>query len=246
MIADIMSPACWQSYNIKQARLFGLDTAVYLSVLIDIVPKAIRKKKVDENGMISLDRDYIASRTMLKEQEQLSCDTVLEKAGIIGKNESEPDRITMNIQKLAAVTSEDDIDAIISLQKSFGVKKKMPRAFYVKNALNAVVTENVEDERLQKALKDWVESCMAHKPLTTAVCTDFVTGLLGMEYSEEDKVKIVRIAAANAWTVLDWAVNSFRRTEKQQKQGGFNFVKPAAEKKQDSGPIDASQLGQGF
>ena len=62
MLIDLLSTSNYVSYNIRLAELLGLHAAIYLSELMNINDKAIRKNKLNDN-YFKLKREYITSRT---------------------------------------------------------------------------------------------------------------------------------------------------------------------------------------
>ena len=58
MLLDLLSLDNYVSYNIKVAEILGLHAAIYLSELMNINDKAIRKSKTKDN-FFTVDRKYI-------------------------------------------------------------------------------------------------------------------------------------------------------------------------------------------
>ena len=64
MLIQLLSQSNYGSFNITVAHMLNLETAVYLSELMNINEKALRKNKLDDNQFI-LDRKYITERTTI-------------------------------------------------------------------------------------------------------------------------------------------------------------------------------------
>ena len=62
MLIELLSSSNYVNFNIKVAQILGLKSAIYLSQLMDINEKAIRKNKIEDN-FFTIDRKYIESRT---------------------------------------------------------------------------------------------------------------------------------------------------------------------------------------
>ena len=88
MLIELLSTSNYVSYNIKLAELLGLHAAIYISELMNINDKAIKKNKVDQE-YFKLDRSYITSRTTIEESEQLEIEENLLKLGILERGESD-------------------------------------------------------------------------------------------------------------------------------------------------------------
>ena len=71
MLIELLSSSNYVNFNIKVAQILGLKAAIYLSQIMDINEKAIRKNKVD-NNYFTIDRKYVESRTTLTRDEQVA------------------------------------------------------------------------------------------------------------------------------------------------------------------------------
>ena len=70
MLIELLSTSNYVSFNVKLAEILGLHPSIYISELLNINDKAIRKEKMNESSF-SLDREYIKKRTTLSVEEQL-------------------------------------------------------------------------------------------------------------------------------------------------------------------------------
>ena len=70
MLIELLSTSNYVSYNTKLAQLLGLHASIYLSELMSINDKAIRKDKTSESSFV-LDREYMTKRTTFDIEEQL-------------------------------------------------------------------------------------------------------------------------------------------------------------------------------
>ena len=84
MLIDLINTSNYVSYNIKLAQLLGLKEAIYLSELLNINDKAIRKNKIN-NNYFDIDRKYLETRTTLNVSEQDKIEKTLIKLKIIKK-----------------------------------------------------------------------------------------------------------------------------------------------------------------
>ena len=89
MNLDILSTRnCYLSINEKLIQMIGLDTAAYLTVVLDALHQAVKKGKVNDEGYFKLDRKYATERTGLSTTEQKHCDDRLITIGLM-KRDSE-------------------------------------------------------------------------------------------------------------------------------------------------------------
>ena len=62
MLIELLSQSNYISVNIKLAKIFGVEGAIYISEILNIYDKAVRKNKV-EDKFFTLDREYFEERT---------------------------------------------------------------------------------------------------------------------------------------------------------------------------------------
>ena len=105
MLLDLLSMDNYVSYNIRVAEIFGLHAAIYLSELLNINGKAIKKEKTKDN-YFKLDRKYIVKRTTISTTEQKKIDQELLAVGILKLGE-DPDTVTLDIASLTSVVAGD-------------------------------------------------------------------------------------------------------------------------------------------
>ena len=83
MLIELLSMDNYVSYNIKIAEIFGLHASIYLSELMNINDKAIRKSKITGESYFTVDRNYIEKRTTLTKSEQLKIDESFKQIGLL-------------------------------------------------------------------------------------------------------------------------------------------------------------------
>ena len=125
MLIELLSTSNYVSYNIKLANLLGLHTAIYLSELMNINDKAIRKNKLN-NNYFTLRREYITERTTLSAEEQKDIEKNLLKLGIMTRGKTDDD-LSLNITTLTTMlmsTDEQLIDTVKLTAKSKSKQSK--------------------------------------------------------------------------------------------------------------------------
>ena len=127
MLLDLLSMDNYVSYNIRVAEIFGLHAAIYLSELLNINGKAIKKEKTKDN-YFKLDRKYIVKRTTISTTEQKKIDQELLSVGILKLGE-DPDTVTLDIAALTSVVAGDETviknlkeQVSLMVQKTLGIK----------------------------------------------------------------------------------------------------------------------------
>lgn len=211
MLIDLISKSNYGQYNISLANLLGLETAIYLDLLLDINSKAIRKNKVDDN-YFWVDRKYITSRTTLNEAKQKDIEKVLADVGVLSVSEGDKDSFSINISALYTIVGSDDTDVIDDIKKI--VKKKSNKRTkgeaIVDGLKEGIVTSNPE---LRNAYCDWIDAVyakqgwMSKKSVTAAqtAVDEFSNHNLDMA------LKVVEIASINGYRDMEWAINSYKQ-----------------------------------
>ena len=215
MLIELLSTSNYVSYNVKLAQILGLNTAVYLSELMNVNDKAIRKNKID-NKYLVLSREYITERTTLMEEEQLKIDNNLIKIGILEKGEKE-NQLALNISNLTALVMTEDEDVIESIKKLTKLKNKGSRktkAEKIKEELRTnVITDN---EELKEAYNDWIDAVYAKQGWLSKKAILHAQNVIDTFTNRnlDIALKILDIAAVNGYRDMDWAVTKYKEQYK--------------------------------
>lgn len=207
MLVELLSQSNYQSFNIKLAHLLGLETAIYLSALIDINEKAIRKDKVIEGDFFSIDRDYITKRTTLTRSKQEKIESELNKAGLI---ELSNEHIKLCLDTLTSlVMSEDE-----HLEKDLSSFKKAVNSKSKSEFILESVKRNIDSSlpfELIKAYSDWLDA--VHVKFGFVSKQTLIAAQKEVDKASNhdlDKaIEIINIATARGWRDLKWAVKVY-------------------------------------
>ena len=210
MLIELLSTSNYVSYNIKLAELLGLHAAIYISELMNINDKAIRKNKLNDN-YFKLTREYITKRTTLDEKEQLDIEQNLLKLGILEKGEDK-DNLSLNITTLTTLMMSTDEQLLDNVKKLTKLKTKTPRgtkAEKIKEELKTnVVTSNQE---LREAYYEWIDAVYAKQGWLSkkaVVCAQSQVD----EFSKRNldvALKLIEIASINGYRDMEWAINKY-------------------------------------
>lgn len=212
MLIDLISLSNYGYYNIQVANILGLETAVYLGILLDINSKAIRKNKVEDN-FFTIDRDYITQRTTLSISKQKEIEKILSDVGVLCISKKDEDSFNISISALYTIVGNDDNTDLIKDIKKIISKKANTRTKTdaIKDALKEnVVTSNKE---LREAYYDWIDSVyakqgwMSKKSVVSAqtLVDDF------SKHNLDVALKIVEIASINGYRDMEWALNTYKQ-----------------------------------
>ena len=219
MLIELLSTANYVSYNIKLAELLGLHSAIYLSELMNINDKAIRKQTLKDSALM-LDRDYITKRTTLTVEEQIDIDTNLSKIGVIEQDEEDANCIVLNINVLTTLMMEADESLLGAVQRISKVKAKpkstgkMTKADKERETLKSyIVSTNIE---LVEAYSDWIDA--VHSKLGWMSKKAVETGQKVVdEFANRDldlALELIGIASMHGYRDMQWAVNKYNEQYK--------------------------------
>lgn len=211
MLIDLLSTSNYVSYNIKLAELLGLHSAIYLSELMNINDKAIRKNKLDDN-YFKLEREYIKNRTTLDDKEQLAIEDNLIKLGILERGENSND-LSLNITSLTTIMMSADEQLIDNIKKLSKVKKKSNRKTKEEQIkLNLKTSLNISNEELRSAFERWIDSVYEKQGWMTKESVAYAQEVIDNASNRDLDValEILKIASVNAYRDMSWAVNAYR------------------------------------
>lgn len=217
MLIDLLSTSNYVSYNIQLAELFGLHSAIYISELMNINDKAIRKNKVDAN-YFKLQRDYIKSRTTLDEKEQMAIEDNLIKIGVLERKSQ--NELSLNITTLTTIMMSPDetlLEDIKSITKKPRKSKRVTKAEAIKENLKAsIITDN---EELREAYSCWIDAVYTKDGWMTVDAVQAAQEVIDNASNRDLDIalSILKIARINAYRDMTWAVNYY------QKQNNINY-----------------------
>lgn len=211
MLIDLISLSNYGYYNVQIANILGLDTAVYLGILLDINSKAIRKNKITDN-YFTVDRKYITSRTTLSEDKQVAIEKILSDIGVLIISKESKNSFSINISALYTIIGEDDTAVIKDIKKIVSKKaNSKSKSDAIKDTLKSnIVTSN---EELRTAYCDWIDAVfakqgwMSKKSVVSAqtLIDDFA------DHNLDVALKIIEIASINGYRDMSWALNNYKQ-----------------------------------
>ena len=210
MLIDLLSTSNYVSYNIKLAELLGLHAAIYISELMNINDKAIRKNKLTDN-YFKLKREYITSRTTFDEKEQLDIEKNLLKLGILQKGKDEND-LCLNITTLTTLMMSTDEQLIDNVKKVSKLKqRKSTKAEKIKENLKGnIITTNPE---LKAAYENWIDAVYDKDGFMSKVCVTSAQETID-KFSNRNldiALELLKIASTHCYRDIQWAINVYNK-----------------------------------
>lgn len=213
MLIELLSSSNYVNFNVKVAHIIGLKAAIYLSQIMDINEKAIRKNKID-NNFFTIDRKYVESRTTLTKDEQLSIEKDLLSMGILEQNESKRNSISLNITVLTSILMTPDEELLKDISNLSKSKKKRTKSEVIEeNLKNNILTTNIE---LRDAYYEWIESVLMKKGMMTKAAVIHAQPTLD-EFCNRNldvALKVLEIASIHGYEDINWAINTYTKDYK--------------------------------
>lgn len=227
MLVDLLSTDCYVSYNCQLAHVIGLDSAIYVTELINISRKAQEKNKLLEGKFFVVDRSYITNRTTFTKEKQYQIEKGLKEINVI-KTGTTNDSVFIDLNVLSGLLlNGEDIQenvkkVVASTMKTEKLTQKQQIARQVKAA---VYTANSE---LYSAYSDWIDAVcdkigwMSKKAVTIAQQTvdNYARGNLDLA------LKLIEIATVAGYRDMIWAIQAFEKDYKTS----FEASQKAADK----------------
>lgn len=214
MLIDLLSMDNYVSFNIKLAEILGLHAAIYLSELLNINEKAVRKDKIEDNCFI-IQRQYIKKRTTIPESEQKELDKMLVNIGVLKKSPDNPDKITLDLTVVTSLISAEPV-TLKNLEKMIENSKpqKRTKTQVIIDQLKDKI--NVNNEELKQAYEEWIDAVYA-KQGWMSVKSVVVGQRTVDEYCNHNldlALQIIEIASINGYRDIQWAINTYEKDYK--------------------------------
>jgi hypothetical protein len=192
--------------NKKLIKIAGFEVAAYWAELQSILKQVVKKSTADERGFFTLDRDYVERETTLTVTKQLKCDEKLLSLGVLLKDPSDPNRISIAVNGMVAVITEEDTT---KLKKTSAVKAdvKAAKVAGIKATMKKAILET--DVELRAAYERWIDGMVdaANCKFTKAVVQLFEKTVTEYTTDKALRLKIIEIATVNSYKDATWAIN---------------------------------------
>ena len=220
MLIELLSTSNYVSFNVKLADILGLHAAIYVSELMNINDKAIRKDKMNESSF-SLDREYVKKRTTLAIEEQFEIENNLIKLGIIEKPTNDVNMVVLNINVLTTLMMSTDnelLENVEQLVKLKSKKSKPTKAEAIRqNLKSSIVATNME---LIEAYSDWIDAVYAKQGWMSKKAVTLGQTVVD-NFSKRDldvALAVISIAAMHGYVDMQWAINKYSEQYKVKRE----------------------------
>lgn len=192
--------------NKRLVKIAGFEVAAYWAELQSILKQVVKKNTADEQGFFNLDREFVERETTLTLNKQLKCDDKLISLGVMMKDPTNPNRISIAVNGMVAVITDEDTT---KLKKSAAVKKDEKAAKIAGMKINMKKAIVETDSEVRAAYERWVEGMVdaANCRFTKAVVQLFEKTITEYTTDKATRLKIIEIATVNSYRDATWAIN---------------------------------------
>ena len=221
MLIDLLNSSNYIMVNRDAIRIFGLNTSVYCSELLNIYKKAVEKDKLIEDKYFKVDRNYILKQTTLSVEDQIKCDLNLVKVNVIEVSKENPDIIYFNIETYASILSSEDVKLLDNVSKK--VKTANPKGSKASQRERIIVhlKEAIECRTYDvlMALRGWIDSVMSDPNKYLSVqqvklfkdtIDNYCNGNLNLA------LNIIKVATIHQYIDCQWAINAYEKDKQVQ------------------------------
>lgn len=204
--------------NTKMIEVFGIQTATYWAMLIDIMPRVVNKKyeELTSTGYFTVERCRIVEKIGMTVEEQLTCDQGLMRAGVVAIHPEDPNKLSIDCARALEIILEDDAKVLKDIRKKAKTKKtdettaKIAGKVATFSAFAATLTHIPE---VQEAYRLWVTALVEGKKCAFSKTTIQLFHETMTAYTNNPalQVEILRSAAASGYTNAEWVINSLSK-----------------------------------
>lgn len=200
---DLMASDSKGSFNRVAAARYGLEAAVYLEELLNVLVQVKKKATHDSSGFFHLDRAYIQDRTTLTSCKQLKCDVLFSQLGFLESDPIDQDRIVIKMSKLVQELSDESMPMKNGKPVKVKPEKKPVDKEGKKKGMIANMCKHMEtlvsDEDVRAAYRDWIASCVESNMLNKVTVEHFVQDLSAYTNDKNAQIAEIRRHAESAW-----------------------------------------------
>lgn len=218
MLLHALSDYYTVKVNTKMIEVFGIQTATYWAMLIDIMPRVVNKKyeELTTTGYFTVERCRILEKIGMTIEEQLTCDQGLMRAGVVDIHPEDPNKLSIDCARALEIILEDDAKVLKDLRKKAKTKKTDEAAAKVAGKVatfSAYAATLTHVPEVQEAYRLWVTALVEGKKCAFSKTTVqlFHETLTAYTDNPAVQVEVLRSAAASGYTNAEWVINSMSR-----------------------------------
>ena len=230
MLLDLLANDNYVRFNKKLAHTIGLEEAIYLDQVINIIGKAIKKDKVLDDDFINLDRNYIYAQTTFTIEQQLKIEVRLQRLKVLTKDFDNDNLIKIDLEKLSAIAVSDDEELIESIQRKVSIGEvRLDSNTKANNQVSSLKKYiHTGNDELDNKVVGWLDFCIKEKKtyINVPILQSFIKDVLS--YSNNNfniALDVVEIATKFGYRDCKWAI---KRYEDDKRTNSRTTIKEVA------------------
>lgn len=196
-------------YNIALAKLLGLQTAVYVGVILDILFSVRKKVSFDEEGFWTLKRSYVEDMTTLTTEQQKSCEDALISVGVMDVSGNKVRFRADVLLKLIGGEISVPEETLKAIQHKVNSPKLTASEKRMFGLIKCIPETDVE---LHQAYVDWVSVINDKGGANKVVIENFVRDVNNYTSDKNTKLRLIHIATQTGYKLVEWCIPSLNKT----------------------------------
>ena len=199
--------------------MLGLETAAYLTVVMDALHQAVKKGKLNDHGYFKLDRKYALERTGLTTNEQKHCDDRLIAIGLMQRDAETLNLLSLDIDAIIQLIKQDEAKIVDQIKLTKAKTKKAEADEYKKEQILKITKAQVRttDFEIRQAIFNWIEAMDGTlRKAQVGLVEDAVDAYTK---DKQVKIKLFQILAINTWRDPQWAIKRYENDYKPKGLG---------------------------
>lgn len=247
MIEYFISHDMNPTYNVRVAKVFGLCSAVYLSLMMSEQVKAIQEKKLYNNKYFSIARDTIYDRTTLSHNKQKEIEENLIDCQVLlmipFPNNSKKFYYFIDLDKLSLIVKNYK-----ETEPSMSPETKKPKALIPPEAMPKMTAKQREIQTAMKAvneldndiyelIKQWVEVLVTKNGYCAQ--SQLRINLQDLEAfakgNKQVKIDILRMAVKTGWKDIQYCITDYKKmnTSRNSAENKYQATQSQEQKQAD-------------
>ena len=235
------------SYNLKLAKIFGVNNSILLACILDEYDNQLRNNKLNDNNTVPISRSEIYERTGLSDAEQSDAELSFVECNIIGvkplQNIPNKNYYNINFTNLSNILISDDPSKIISTEKAnqfIRGKRVEPVSKRQTHIASLKKKIDVQDPVIQDYLVKWIDAVYSNpKGFLSPTGVVFAQQEL-FEYAKDDQekqIKILKEAIKGGYRDMTWAIQKYEDLSGSGSRNFSSYTDNIASTSQDSSEV---------
>lgn len=218
------------SYNLDVAKVFGVNSSIFLSCLDSELQQQVRNKQLNANNTFALSRAEIYARTAIDDEKQKEIELALQECGVLTtkplQNVPNKNYYILDMSQLSKIMESDNPEEVIGTAKAkqfIKGKRIEPISKRQTHIVQLKKKIKVEDPVIQEYLTNWIDAVYSNpkgflSPSGVVIAQQELTA-----YTDDQakQIAILKEAIKGGLRDITWAIQKY---EENSGVGSRNFA----------------------